>query len=322
MLLLFSCHSNQNIHLSGETMGTTYSISIVPNSHTKIDNANLQGEIDSILIIINNRFSTYIDSSEISMFNKIISSDPMPVSAEFYDLIFKALEIYEYSGGSFDITVQPLVNIWGFGPDFNNSHIPDSSKIIALMEHIGSDKLTLTDMSIGKKDPLLKLDLSAIAKGWGVDRVAGYLKDIGFNQFMIEIGGDILVSGLNCKNLPWKIGIRKPDDLLPDIYSSIEIKDKAVATSGTYHNYFNWHGINYSHLIDPLTGYPIQHELVSATVVADDCATADAIATAVMIKGYKDGLTWIHTLPGVECLFISRISDGEYISALSEGFSY
>ena len=303
-------------------MGTTYFITIVPKPHTIIDKSNLQGEIDSLLTIINNRLSTYIDSSEINMFNEIISSDPLSVSAEFYDIVFKAMEIYEYSSGSFDITVQPLVNIWGFGPDFINSQIPDSSKIITLMEQIGSDKLFLIDKSIGKQDPQMQLDLSAIAKGWGVDRVAGYLKDIGFNQFMIEIGGDILVSGLNCQNLPWKIGIRKPDDLLSEIFSSINIKDKAVATSGTYQNYFNLNGINYSHLIDPLTGYPIQHELVSATIVADDCATADAIATAVMIKGYKEGLTWINTLPGVECLLISRAADGQYISALSEGFNY
>ena len=168
----------------------------------------------------------------------------------------------------------------------------------------------------------LQIDLSAIAKGWGVDKLAEYLLQNGFNNFMVEIGGEIVVSGLNKDNQPWQIGILHPDGLHSNLYSTIEVSNKAVATSGTYQNYFTLEGIDYSHIINPVTGYPVKHDLISATIVTGDCVSADAIATAVMVKGFEDGLKWINTLSNVECLLVKKSDTGEYLTGKSRGFNY
>ena len=210
----------------------------------------------------------------------------------------------------------------GFRPQFKTSQIPDSSKIKETILKVGSEKLIVKNGNLQKTNRQLQIDLSAIAKGWGVDKLAEYLLQKGFNNFMVEIGGEIVVSGLNKDNQPWKIGILHPDGLHSELYSKIEVSNKAVATSGIYQNYFTWEGNVYSHLINPITGYPIQHDLVSATIVAQDCATADAIATAVMVKGFDEGLRWINNLPNVECLLVKKSDTGEYFTGKSSGFNY
>jgi thiamine biosynthesis lipoprotein len=154
-----------------------------------------------------------------------------------------------------------------------------------------------------------------------VDKLVKYLHQKGFNNFMVEIGGEIVVSGLNKDNQLWKIGILNPDGLHSDLYSTIEVSNKAVATSGIYQNYFTLEGIDYSHLINPITGFPVNHDLISATIVADDCATADAVATAVMVKGFERGLKWINSLTGIECFLIKEV-DGGYYTGYSDGFNY
>jgi len=229
--------------------------------------------------------------------------------------------MYQLSDGSFDATVQPLVDLWGFGPQFKTSQIPDSLKIKEIKLKVGSEKLIVKNGNLQKTNRQLLIDLSAIAKGWGVDKLAKYLLQKGYNNFMVEIGGEIVVSGLNKDNQLWQIGILNPDGLHSDLYSTIEVSNKAVATSGIYQNYFTWEGINYSHLINPITGYPVKHDLISATIVADDCATADAVATAVMVKGFERGLKWINSLMGIECFLIKEV-DGEYQTGYSDGFSY
>ena len=190
------------------------------------------------------------------------------------------------------------------------------------MNYSGIDKLEFENDSLSKKNHHTQIDFSAIAKGWGVDQAALLLDDLGFENYMVEIGGEIMVSGLNNFNSKWTISVSEPEYIAAELYAAIHITDAAVATSGSYNNYFTVENIDYSHIIDPKTGYPIQHDLVSATIVASDCAMADAIATAVMVKGFDEGLRWINNLSNVECLLVKKTDTGEYLTGKSSGFNY
>ena len=171
-----------------------------------------------------------------------------------------------------------------------------------------------------KTDSLLQIDLSAIAKGWGVDLVGEFLEISGIKNYLVEIGGEVLVRGKNASKSRWEVGIRQPEPLNPKLMTKIKISDKAVATSGTYQNFFSVNGVNYSHILNPNTGFPIKHDLVSATVIANNCAEADAIATAIMVKGFEDGLKWVGTMENVDCYLISQAVSGELKAGMSKGF--
>ena len=326
ILLLFlfalSCGKNQPIHLSGETMGTTYQITIIINTNNNVNTTQLQKKIDSLFIKVNNIFSTYIENSELSQFNNKVSTMPIKISPEFSELYKKAASISLSSDGSFDFTVLPLVNLWGFGPEFNNSKIPSKEKINDVMHYTGINKLEFAGGYLSKLNKNVQIDFSAIAKGWGVDRVALFLNNEGFDNYMVEVGGEIRVAGVNNLNSEWNLGISTPESSVAELYTTITITDLAVATSGNYNNYFTLEDSKYSHIINPKIGYPIKHDLVSATIVADECATADAIATAVMVKGFNRGLEWINSLPDIECLLIKKDDSGHYVAGKSNGFNY
>ena len=307
---------------NGETMGTSYTIKIADQTNEQIDYINLKNKIDSILTKINLLFSTHIDNSEINIFNNTISLDPIVVSSDFYYLVSRGKEIYQISNGSFDITVNPLINLWGFNSGRVALSIPDSALIDSVTKHIGSNKLLLKHQSIQKLDSHLKIDLNGIAKGWGVDQISRLLELEELYNYMIEIGGEIKVKGYNHNNHPWNIGIRNPDLNGKVILDTLYITDKAIATSGTYQNYFSYNGTNYSHLINPKTGYPIIHELVSAIIIGNNCTTADAIATSVMVKGFDNGLKWINTLNNVECMLIKKLPNGKLEYGKSNGFTF
>jgi thiamine biosynthesis lipoprotein len=287
-----------------------------------VDAQLLQHQVDSLLIEVNNIFSHYIDSSEISSINRHLSTRAINISQEIAEVIGIAILIYELSGGKFDITIKPLVDIWGFGEDFNTSQLPSIELIEKTKEYVGFEKLVLKNNTLQKSNNLLQIDLNAIAKGWGVDKVAEFLHNNGFNRYIVEIGGEIAVSGKNKHNENWEIGIPIPEYLQSELYMTIELSNQSVATSGSYNNYFNFEGVNYSHIIDPESGYPIKHDLVSATIVTQSCAFADAIATTVMVMGFNEGLNWVQTLPDVECLLIGRSEDGNYTTGKSDGFNY
>ncbi|MBC8257055.1 MAG: FAD:protein FMN transferase [Candidatus Marinimicrobia bacterium] len=325
-ILLFvftlNCGTKQPIQLSGETMGTTYQITLINHSNKKVDTIQLQGKLDSLLIEVSNIFSTYIKTSELSRFNDNLSTMPINISSEFSEVYLKAENISISSDGSFDFTVLPLIKLWGFGSDFTISKIPSDEKIKEVLYFSGIDKLEYEDNNLRKINKQTQIDFSAIAKGWGVDQVALLLDTLGFENYMVEIGGEIMVSGFNQYYEKWTIGIPVPENLNSKLYTQIEITNLAVATSGSYNNYFTLEDIDYSHILDPITGYPIKHDLVSATIVALDCATADAIATGVMVKGFDEGLKWVNTLPNVECLLVKITDTGKYIKGKSSGFSY
>tara|TARA_Y100001970_G_scaffold293187_1_gene438389 strand:+ start:204 stop:1115 length:912 start_codon:yes stop_codon:yes gene_type:complete len=300
-------------------MGTTYTIKII-NQFNNFDYTQLKANIDSLLIDYNNYFSTYINDSEISRFNSFTDSNYFNISNTFYDLLTKSLYLNKLTNGAFDITVSPLVELWGFGSNFKLDSLPDPKTIISSLKNVGSNNFIIDSLKIKKLNKLVKIDMSGIAKGAGVDLISHYLKKQNINRFMVEIGGEIYVSGKNKNNNNWKVGIRRPDLGGFEIESYISISNRSLATSGTYENFFNMDGYNYSHIINPVTGYPVKHELVSATVLSDFTYTSDAIATALIVMGHKKALDWTNSIDGVECYLISRGPLGEYKIGISNNF--
>ena len=303
-------------------MGTDYTISIVNQKNKIVDVQLLQHQVDSLLIEVNNIFSNYIDSSEINNINRHLSTKSMNISPEMAEVMGTAIMIYELSGGKFDITIKPLMDIWGFGEDYDTSQFPSDKLIKKTKEYVGFEKLLLKNNTLKKSNKLIQIDLNAIAKGWGVDKISEFIHKRGFNRYMVEIGGEISVSGKNKYNKNWGIGIPIPEYLQSELYTIINLSNLSVATSGSYNNFFNFEDVNYSHIIDPESGYPIKHDLVSATVVTKSCAFADAIATTVMVMGFNEGLNWVQTLPNVECLLIGKAEDDNYTIGKSNGFNF
>lgn len=264
-------------HDSGLVFGTSYNI-------TYQSNDNLKPEIEKALAEVDASLSPFNETSVITHVNK---NEAVTLDDHFITVFRLSSEIYKDTEGAFDITVAPLVNAWGFG--FKNGITPDRHAIDSLMQFVGFDKVKLQDGKIIKTDDRLMLDCSAIAKGYGVDAVARLLKSKGIDNYMVEIGGEIVASGENPKGAPWRIGVSKPDDdsvsVSNEIQGIINISNRAMATSGNYRNFYYKGGKKYAHTIDPKTGCPVQHSILSATVVSDECAKADAYATAFMVMG-------------------------------------
>jgi thiamine biosynthesis lipoprotein len=214
--------------------------------------------------------------------NREVMLDPY-----FVELFNKAMEISRETKGAFDITVAPLVNAWGFG--FKHEQMPTKRQVDSLRQIIGYQKVALKNGKVVKQDPRMMLDCSAIAKGFGVDAVARLLRDRGVQNFMVEIGGEVVTCGVNAQRLPWRVGVVKPsEDSLStghELQTILNVTDKAMATSGNYRNFYYKNGRRYAHTIDPKTGYPVQHSLLSATVLAASCTVADAYATSFMVMG-------------------------------------
>ncbi|MDY3074078.1 MAG: FAD:protein FMN transferase, partial [Prevotella sp.] len=261
----------------GLVFGTSYNI-------TYQSNDNLKPEIEKALAEVDASLSPFNEKSVITHVNK---NEAVTLDDHFITVFRLSSEIYKDTEGAFDITVAPLVNAWGFG--FKNGITPDRHAIDSLMQFVGFDKVKLQDGKIIKTDDRLMLDCSAIAKGYGVDAVARLLKSKGIDNYMVEIGGEIVASGENPKGAPWRIGVSKPDDdsvnVSNEIQGIINISNRAMATSGNYRNFYYKGGKKYAHTIDPKTGCPVQHSILSATVVSDECAKADAYATAFMVMG-------------------------------------
>jgi thiamine biosynthesis lipoprotein len=231
----------------------------------------------------------------------------------FMDVFNLAMQISDDTDGAFDITVAPLVNAWGFG--FKNGQHPTKFQVDSLRKIIGYQKVFYDGGYIKKKDPRIMLDCSAIAKGYGSDVVAKLLRSRGVKNFMVEIGGEIVTSGVNEKRLPWKIGVTKPtEDPLNtshELQSVLNVTDKAMATSGNYRNFYYKDGKRYAHTIDPKTGYPVQHNILSATVIANSCAMADAYATSFMVMGLEKAQQVLSRHPELMAYLIYSDKDGK-----------
>ncbi len=319
----WGCERWQTVTLQGRTMGTTYHITLL--SPKRMTNPQpIQRAIDSLLLTINASMSTFDPNSEISRFNRWHSTAPFPVSSPFLKVVKEALKIYRESDGAFDITVAPLVNLWGFGRKGRRFTVPDSNEINRLLKHVGSQYLKVVgDSALQKTDVQLTIDLSAIAKGYGVDAVAQLLRRRGFRNFLVEIGGEVFASGIR-KERPWRVAINKPEfRILPGsmIEGILVLSDRAVATSGDYLNFFEYHGKIYSHEINPRTGWPIENHIASATVIAPHCITADAMATALMVMPVEKGLAWVNRKADVEALIILRKGKERFVEKRSNSFA-
>lgn len=274
----------KKIELQGSTMGTTYSVKYLDE-----ERRNFQPGIDSLLEVFNLSHSTYIPESEISRFNReaLLKYE----SPFFYPVLKRSKEIYEKTGGAFDPTVGPLVNAWGFGPE--GVQTPDPGRVDSLLQLVNFDSIFFDTVAVCKMMKGMKLDFSAIAKGYGVDVVAQFLKARGIDDLFVEIGGEVYAEGVNEHGNPWAVGVNHPTTDVEQQQAAmaiIPLENQAIATSGNYRNYYEKDGVKYSHTISPVTGYPVTHSLLSASVFAPDCMTADAYATAFMVLGVKEAM--------------------------------
>jgi FAD:protein FMN transferase len=304
------------VYLEGYTMGTTYHIVYFDHAERNFGSA-----VDSLLALVNQSINTYDAQSEVSEFNR--SSDGISYkSPYFYPPIKKALEVYQASDGAFDPTVMPLVNAWGFGSQ--KSLKPSATQVDSLLKIIGFNKLIVSEMNITKTDARIQLDFGGIGQGYGVDVVADFLRSRGIQHFLVEIGGEGVTSGRNIeKGRKWEIGILDPNSTRENQFfkAYVSLQNRSFTTSGNYFNYREVDGKKYGHTIDPRTGYPVQHELLSASVFADDCSTADAWATAFMVMGLEKAKRKLQHLPGIEALLIYSSSTGQTQTYLTPGLT-
>ncbi len=282
LILIGGCRRSV-FEYQGRIMGTTYTIKTSAGPDVK------ESGIENILKRVDNTMSTYRPESLVSQFNRFPESGWFPVSEDVVRVVHCAQRISDRSGGALDITVGPLVDLWGFGPGERALKVVSQDQIQNLLKRTGYQMIAvrLDPPALKKSDPAIRIDLSAVAKGYAVDKVAEYLDSLGTKHYFVEIGGEIRVRGRNPQRKIWKIGISTPDEL-GGIQKIISLKN-AVATSGDYHNYYERDGIRYSHTIDPRTGRPIKHKLASVTVVHDSCMVADGWATALTVLGHEDG---------------------------------
>ncbi|WP_051677150.1 FAD:protein FMN transferase [Maridesulfovibrio frigidus] len=311
MLILGGCSGDPTpVQLKGKAIGTMYSIVIygLPDS-LPVDNLNKGVEL--IVGDINSAMSLFKPDSELSRFNTQQNLDWFPVSKELAGVVKTAKEINRITHGAFDITIAPLVNLWGFGPDKQNDVVPDDNDIKKAMSDVGSNlvEVRLDPPALKKLKPGITLDLAAIAKGYCVDAVSNWLESQKVNNFMVEIGGEIRAKGTKPGNMPWRIAVEKPVSVERSLQAVITFTDKAMATSGDYRNYFEVDGKRYSHILAPTTGRPITHTLVSVSVMDDTCTRADALATGLMVLGPEQGFE-VARKENLSAFFIVKTADG------------
>ncbi len=296
LFTLTSCQVKEDPFSSfeGRTMGTTYHIKVVPKLTQKAEHRLFQN-IQAVLKRINDQMSTYQKGSEISRLNALKTGQSITLSPDIYGVMKRSLEINRETQGAFDITVGPLVNLWGFGAQgTKRKTMPTVKQIETVKAYTGINliKIDSKNRTVEKRLDNVYVDLAAIAKGYGVDAVSGYLMKTGIKNFIVEIGGEVKVSGVKDKkkNKKWKIALEKPLAGKRENGRILSLKDISIATSGDYRNYFEYNGKRYSHTIDPATGYPVAHNLASVSVFAAHCMDADAYATALMVMGESHGL--------------------------------
>ena len=285
--------AREEVLLQGKTMGTTYNIKVViGEENTQVDVKKMHQGIDDLLVQLNQEMSTYIKDSELSLFNQSTSLAPVKVSVGLNRVITEAIRLGQLSEGKLDITVGPLVNLWGFGPEYRPETIPSDQLLNETRQRIGLDKLVLNNGLLSKLTENLYVDLSTIAKGYGVDIVAEYIEQQGIQNYLVEIGGEMRLKGFKHTGELWHVAIEKPVTIERAVQQVIVPKDNAVATSGDYRNYYEVEGQRFSHIIDPATGKPINHKLVSVTVIHPSSMTADGLSTAMMVMGEEKALAF------------------------------
>jgi len=308
--------------LTGTTMGTTYHIKVV--ARPGVDGKALKKRIDRRLEQINKSMSTFQPDSEISRFNRLQSVDTeFEISTDFLTVMLAADAVYGLTDGAWDGTVNPLVNLWGFGRSGRIEKVPTPRAVSEALENVGFDQIEISAKGfLRKRRAGVTVDLASIAKGYGVDQVAQVIESADMKNYLVEIGGEVYASGLRPDGEKWRIGINQPvkNGAANAVYKALEMENQAMATSGDYRNFEVIQGRAYSHVIDPHTGYPANHGVVSASVVAPNCTLADGLATAMMVMGPGKGISLLNRLEGVEGLIIVQKPDGTLENHWSEGF--
>ena len=314
-LLLAGCEQTgkmEIVTLDGTTMGTTYSVQLVKKHDATIEDF-LSVEIKDILNSVDSVMSTWRDDSELSRINNKPSGQWISVSADLLFILKMALSISDKTNGAFDVTVDPLVELWGFSSNEPITTIPDEQSINDRMQQVGYNNLMIDVQrgAIKKKIPI-RVNLSAIAKGFAVDKIAEYLNKQGFSAYLIEVGGELRFKGNKPDGVGWKVAIETPIAGNSQPYRVIGVTNNAIATSGDYRNFYEIQGRHYSHTIDPVTGHPVTHNLASVTIIDKNTAYADALATALMVMGFERGYDFCQ-LNNIPAYFIIR-NDGRFIS--------
>lgn len=281
----------QLLKIEGQTMGTYFQVKYLLNTEQQknelLSQEQISMQVNMLLEQVNDQMSTYRADSELSRFNRADKS--LKVSEQLRHVVSASLVLYEQSNGAFDVTVGPLVNLWGFGPDKRPSKVPSQQVIAARQKYVGSEYLQINKQTLTKAFPELYVDLSGVAKGYGVDVIAEYLESLGITNYLVDIGGELRANGFKANNVSWTLAIERPMEGR-NVQRLIHIGNNAIATSGDYRNYFEFDGIRYSHTIDPKTGKPITHKLASVTIINKSSMIADGLATAITVLGPKEGL--------------------------------
>ena len=303
-------------------MGTTFAVRVVAEGLGEVRLAALRERVGRVLARIDERMSTWRPESELSRFNRHRSTEPFPVSADTLAVFRHALEISELTGGAFDVTVAPLVDAWGFGPAGRPAAFPDSTEVERLRARVGYRRLAIDPeaSTIRKSHASVSADLSALAKGYAVDQVAELLRAEGIESYLVEVGGEVRVRGHSERGDVWRVGIERPAPGPPVLQRQFPLRDRALATSGDYRNYYELEGRRLSHTIDPRTGEPVAHGLASASVIDPLCVRADALATALEVLGPEDGFA-LAAEHDWAALLVGRQPDGELYERETPAFT-
>ncbi len=298
----------ETVSLSGSTMGTTYHIKYIPDDKTP-DIQTLHAEVELTLDQINSEMSTYRPDSELSAYNRLKMGQGILVSPDLIKVVREAKKLNKITGGALDITVGPLVNLWGFGPEKRGLEPPKKTDVDAARKMVNIDGVVINGRRLEKGSKNLYADLSSIAKGFGVDKVAAIFDKYNVSGYLVEIGGELRVKGKKSDGSEWRIAVEKPTNGERQVQRVIALHDMSMATSGDYRNYYEEKGERYNHIIDPRTGMPVQHRLASVTVLNKDCMVADGYSTAMMVMGVKDSLA-LAKKENLAIMLIEKQDDG------------
>ena len=318
VLLLASCnlvHNDEPVKLLGEAQGTYYSILYFDSQQR-----DFQYAIDSILDEFDQSVSLWVSESILSKVNNNIAEVTLD---DYFNNNFRlAKKVADETDGAFDFTIGPLVKAWGFG--YDNHKEVDPIIIDSLLQLVGYEKVNIIDNRVVKQNPLTTFDFNAIAQGYSVDIIGKFLESKQIDNYLIDIGGEVKAAGQKPDGKPWKVGIERPaenPDNSRDLTAIIKLKNKSIATSGNYRKFFEEDGIRYSHMINPFTGYPAGHNLLSVSIVTNNTALADAYATACMVMGLEKSITFIETRDDLDAFFIYTNDNGKYDAYATDGFS-
>lgn len=299
-------------------MGAAWSVKVVAPPLSPDQRTQLRDALTAAIEDVNQKMSTYRDDSELSRLNQAPADQPVELSGDTMTVFRSAAEIGELSGGAFDVTVGPLVNAWGFGPGHRREDFSDD-ELSAMLELVGWDKIQISTSTVQKSAQAVYCDLSALAKGYGVDQAALAAESLGYKNYMVEIGGEVRTAGRNAQDRPWRIGIEQPAEGGRAVERVVQLSGLSIATSGDYRSYWEEDGQRFSHTIDPRTGRPVRHHLASVSVIEPDCMRADAFATALMVLGEEEGFRLAEQLE-LAALFQVRLPGGGFESRPTPAF--